>query len=122
MDRLMHVAWKTGKAGREIKINYNSGKWNPDPKKILLDAAKKSGKGWLFYGFSMHAAYHSVMLAVDNTDPSNVKIYFMDQFSQGFSNDVTNENFIEKFEPSYGYYHSYLWQIIPSAKTLIDLR
>jgi hypothetical protein len=79
--------------------------------------------GWYFFGFSLHAAYHSVILAVDKTDLANPRIYWMDQFSRGFSDDVSGKlpQKMKSFEPSYGFSPTKLWQMMPAADTLIEL-
>jgi hypothetical protein len=126
MDRIMETVRSRGKAGPEIKLTYSARTkmWDPDPQATVLSMTHPTISGWYFFGLSLHAAYHSVILAVDKTDPGNPQIYWMDQFSKGFTDNVTGKlpKKMKSFEPSYGFAASRLSQIIPAADTLIELR
>jgi hypothetical protein len=126
MDRIMETVRSRGKAGPEIKLTYSARTktWDPDPQATVLSMTHTTVSGWYFFGLSLHAAYHSVILAVDKTDPGNPQLYWMDQFSKGFTDNVTGKlpKKMKSFEPSYGFSPSKLWQIIPAADTLIELR
>jgi hypothetical protein len=126
MDRIMETVRSRGKAGPMIELNYNkkNKNWEPDPEKTILGKTHPTVAGWYFFGLSLHGAFHSVILAVDKTDPSNPQIYWMDQFSRGFANNVTGKlpEEMESFEPSYGFAPSKIWQIMPAADTLIALK
>lgn len=125
MDRIMETVRARGMAGPETRLVYRAAAntWQPDPEATVLGMTHSDISGWYFFGLSLHAAYHSVILAVDKTDPANPRIYWMDQFSRGFTNDVTGTLMDEmrSFRPGYGFSPSRLWQIIPAADTLITL-
>ncbi|HEX6940370.1 MAG TPA: DUF4157 domain-containing protein [Longimicrobiales bacterium] len=125
MDRIMEAVRARGLAGREVRLVYQraSDTWLPDPETTVLGMTHPDVAGWYFFGFSIHGAYHSVILAVDKTDPDNPRIYWMDQHSRGFTNDVTGRLMDEmrSFEPPYGFPPTRLWQLIPAADTLIVL-
>jgi hypothetical protein len=125
MDRIMETVRARGMAGPETRLVYQrvSNTWQPDPQATVLSMTHPSVAGWYFFGLSLHAAYHSVILAVDKTDPANPSIYWMDQFSRGFTNNVTGTlmNQMRRFRPGHGFAPSRLWQIIPAADTLITL-
>lgn len=125
MNRIMETVRARGMAGPETRLVHQaaSNTWQPDPEVTVLGMTHPSIAGWYFFGLSLHAAYHSVILAMDKTDPANPHIYWMDQHSHGFTNDVTGTLMDEMrlFHPSYGFASSRLWQIIPAAGTLISL-
>jgi hypothetical protein len=125
MNRIMETVRARGMAGPEVRLVYQatSDTWLPDPQATVLGMTQPSVAGWYFFGLSLHGAYHSVILAVDKTDPANPRIYWMDQNSRGFTNDVTDTLMDEmrSLPPDYGYAPSRLWQIIPAADTLIML-
>jgi len=125
MDRIVQTVRERGKAGPEIRLRYDrrGDTWVPDPEQTILDATD-SVAGWYFFGLSLHGAYHSVVLAVDKSTPSAPKIYWMDQFSKGFENEVTGSltDAMKRFRPPYGYAPSKVWQLLPAADTLIELR
>ena len=54
----------------------------------VLSLAKTKGC-WFAFGLSIMDGYHSVLLLVDQT-AANAKIYWLDQFSQGVTDDVTS--------------------------------
>ncbi len=127
MDRIMETVRARGMAGPETQLVYQaaSNTWRPDPEATVLGMTHPNIAGWYFFGLSLHAAYHSVILAVDKTDPASPRLYWMDQSSRGFTNDVTGTLMDKmrhpRFTPSYGFSPSRLWQIIPAADTLILL-
>lgn len=125
MDRIMETVRARGMAGPETQLVFQAASrtWQPDPEATILGMTHPSVAGWYFFGLSLHGAYHSVILAVDKSDPTNPHIYWMDQFSRGFNNDVTGTlmNTMRGFVPGYGFSPSRLWQIIPAADTLIIL-
>lgn len=126
MNRIMETVRARGMAGPETRLVYRAAAntWQPDPEATVLGMTHADISGWYFFGLALHAAYHSVILAVDKTDPANPRIYWMDQFSRGFTNDVTGALMDEmrRFRPGYGFSPSRLWQIIPAADTLITLQ
>lgn len=125
MDRIMETVRARGKAGPMTVLTYNSNTttWEPDPETTILGMTHPTIAGWYFFGFSVHGAYHSVILAVDKTDPGNPQIYWMDQFSRGFTKNVTGmlSDQMKALTPDYGFSPSKVWQIIPAADTLIEL-
>jgi len=125
MNRIMETLRARGMAGPETRLVHQgaSGTWQPDPEATVLGMTRPDVAGWYFFGLSLHAAYHSVILAVDRSDPADPRIYWMDQFSRGFDNDVTGSLMAQmrSFRPSYGFAPSRMWQIIPAADTLIIL-
>lgn len=125
MDRIMRTVRERGLAGPETLIRYRSASdsWEPDPQATVLGMTRNTA-GWYFFGFSIHGAYHSVILAVDKTDLAAPRLYWMDQFSTGFTNEVTNALPAEmrRFHPSYGFAVTRLWQIFPPSGLLIPLR
>ncbi|HEX3044522.1 MAG TPA: hypothetical protein VHY08_07190 [Bacillota bacterium] len=126
MNRIMSTLQARGKAGPPVEFRYvrRLDGWDPDPEQTILRMIDPSIAGWYFFGFSLHAAYHSVILAVDNTDTSSPKIFWMDQYSRGFVNDVTGtlQDTMKNYTPAYGYAPTKLWQIMPAADTIIELR
>jgi hypothetical protein len=54
--------------------------------------------GWYLFGLSIMDGYHSVLLTVDNRDPSVVRIYWMDQIYSGFDDvtDILDERITQK--------------------------
>ncbi len=139
MDRLMDTMRKRGKAGPMIEIKYygKSKSWKPAPEAMILSLTQADVPGWYFFGLSLHGAYHSVILVVDKTDPDNPQVYWMDQFTTGFGGQWTprlgayvNENNVTgvleakmaKVVPSYGFSESKIWQILPTADTLMEIR
>ena len=125
MNRIMETVQARGMAGPETLLTYNANAhtWQPDPQATLFSMTNQGVSGWYFFGLSLHAAWHSVILAVDRTDTANPRIYWMDQYSRGFSKDVTGVLVSEMSDwvPPYGFPPSRLWQLIPTADTLIIL-
>jgi hypothetical protein len=84
VDLIMETLQKKGLAGEGMQFRQKKGKWEPSVEKAILDKVPSNVPGWYFFGMSASGGYHSVMLAVDNTDQPP-KIYWMDQFSEGCS-------------------------------------
>jgi hypothetical protein len=124
MNRIMRTVRGRGLAGPETLIHYHraSDSWVPDPTATVLGMTQATA-GWYFFGFSIHGAYHSVILAVDKTDPASPRIYWMDQHSTGFTNEVTHSltDEMRDFVPGYGFAVTRLWQIFPPSGLLIAL-
>ncbi|MGZ8789068.1 MAG: eCIS core domain-containing protein [Thermoanaerobaculia bacterium] len=124
MDRIIRVLESRGKAGAGVTLTYSSKTktWTPDPETAVLGLTSGIA-GWYFFAVSLHGAYHSVLLAVDKVDLATPKIYWLDQFSRGFKDDVTGKLIgkMKKFEPSYGFSPTTIHQLIPAADTLIEL-
>lgn len=126
MDRIMETVRSRGKAGpmHTFTFGHASQSWTPDPEATLLGMTHPTIPGFYFFGFSVHGAYHSVILAVDKSDPNAPKIYWMDQFTKGFTKDVTGKLQAEmkNWKPSYGFAVSKVWQMLPASDTIIDLK
>lgn len=128
MDRIISVLQSRGKTGASVTLTYSSKtkRWTPEPETAVLSLTGDIA-GWYFFALSLHGAYHSVLLGVDKTDLAAPKIYWLDQFAQGFDQDVTtNEKLIAKmtekwFTPQYGFAPTTIHQLIPAAGTLIEL-
>lgn len=82
VDLIMQTLRKKGLAEEGMQFHQRKGKWEPSVEKAILDKVPQNVPGWYFFGMSASGGYHSVMLAVDNTDQPP-KIYWMDQFSEG---------------------------------------
>ncbi len=91
MNRIMETVRARGSAGPEMQLVYRRRRdtWEPDPEATVLGMIDPTVPGWYFFGLSLDAAYHSVILAVDNTDAAGPRIYWMDQHSRGFDDEVT---------------------------------
>lgn len=124
MTRIMETLEGQGKAGANVNIEYKARqkKWEPDPEQTVLSMVSTSLPGWYFFGLSLHGAYHSVMLAVDTTGGAP-QIYWMDQFSRGFTKNVTGKltNEMKDWKPSYGFATTRVWPILPTADTVIEI-
>lgn len=121
INRLMDTVQKDGKAGEKVKLQYKyKQNWEPEPEATVLGMTSKTA-GWYFFGFSLHDAYHSVILAVDKTDVEDIKLYWADQNASGLQ-DVTGQlkEQMLSFEPSYGYHHCYIWPLIPPSGTKVE--
>ena len=125
VTRIMETLKSKGKAGPKVVMRYQrrAKTWAPDPETTILGMTHATVAGWYFFGFSIHGAYHSVILAVDKTDIASPKIYWMDQHEKGFTKNVTGRLVAEmkSWKPSYGFANTKLWQMIPDADTLVRL-
>lgn len=84
VDLIMETLQKKGLAGEGMQFRQKKGKWEPSVEKAILDKVPQNVPGWYYFGMSASGGFHSVMLAVDNTDQPP-RIYWMDQFSEGCS-------------------------------------
>ncbi len=123
MIGIMETLRTRGRAGPPARLTYNGAtdRWTPDPETTILGMTSPSFRGWYFFGLSLHRAYHSVTLVVDKMDPSNPRIYWVDQFESGFTNEVTGhlQEELHRFEPPYGYRYSQLWKMLPPREMLV---
>jgi hypothetical protein len=121
----METLRTNGMAGNKITARYSSrkGVWEPAVEKIVLGMVDKNYLGWYFFGLSVSGGVHSVILVVDNSDGLTTKIYWMDQFSRGFTKNVTGklDKELKDWEPSYGYESTIVWPLIPSAETVVKI-
>lgn len=125
VTRIMETLKSKGKAGPKVVMKYQrrAKTWAPDPETTVLGMTHATVAGWYFFGFSIHGAYHSVILVVDKTEIASPKIYWMDQHEKGFTKNVTGRLVAEmkSWKPSYGFSDTKLWQMIPDADTLVRL-
>jgi|GEM_PF-4313533 len=82
VDLIMETLQKKGLAGEKMEFRHKKGQWEPSVEKAILDQVPSDVPGWYYFGMSASGGYHSVMLAVDNTNQPP-RIYWMDQFSEG---------------------------------------
>ncbi len=125
--RVLEAVESRGKAAPAVTLTYNAraGRWDPDPEATVLGVASEGAPGWYFFGVSLHRAWHSVALAVDRTDPAHPHMYWMDQgHGQPPVRDVTGRlsEEMRRFVPWYGFQPTKVWQLIPAADTLVELR
>ena len=65
-----------------------------------------------------------LLLVVDKTDPDHPQSYWMDQFSRGFTNNVTERlpDEVRGYRPLYKFAPTRLWQLILAAdREVVDL-
>ena len=121
VDLIMETMTKLGKAGEAVTVKYDTRKekWKPSPESVVLGMIKPDFQGWYFFGMSLSGGYHSVILAVDNSQGGEPQIYWMDQYSKGFKNNVTKtlQKEMKDFKPSYGYSDTRIWPLLPPNET-----
>ena len=126
VDRIMETLREHGHTGPKTLVRYNAktGKWTPRVEQAVRDMVQPEFLGWYFFGLSVSGGYHSVVLAVDNSE-GEIRIYWMDQYAKGFSKDVTGkvdqEMKSEWLHPSYGYTDSTVWQLLPDKDFAIEV-
>jgi hypothetical protein len=127
VDRIMETLREHSLAGEKVPIKYSLTKkvWDPTVEKTVLDMVSPDYPGWYFFGLSVSGGWHSVILAVDNSEGSP-KIYWMDQYSKGFTNEVTgklDQKMKESWlEPYYGFANSTVWSLIPTADAVVEVK
>jgi hypothetical protein len=127
VDRIMRTLMKHGLAGDEVLIKYSikNRAWIPCVEETVLNMVKPEFLGWYFFGLSVSGAFHSVILAVDNSDGGTPQIYWMDQYSKGFTKNVTGkldeEMKSDWLQPSYGFTDSRVWPLITTPDTVIEV-
>ncbi|GAA0712501.1 DUF4157 domain-containing protein [Dactylosporangium roseum] len=124
-DRIMETLRSRGLAGsvNQVRFDQRRGAWVPTVEKTVLNLVSADYPGWYFFGLSVSGAYHSVILAVDNADGGTPKIYWMDQFSKGFTKDVTGrlDAAIKEYRPGYGYADCKVWALLPTPDTVLPI-
>ena len=100
IEKAMKQLIRKGYALRPTVMNFfdrrnrTAGTLKPERLKTSIQAnvlAKAKTKGcWFAFGLSIMDGYHSVLLLVDRTGPDG-KIYWLDQFSGGITDDVTTD-------------------------------
>ena len=122
VDRVMRTMRSQGRAGDEMVMQYKrrEKKWEPDPETELLSKVSTDFPGWYFFGLSVSGAYHTVTLVVDTTGGTPV-VWWMDQFTRGFTKNVTGK-LSEKMQedwlkPSYGFATTRIWPILPPPES-----
>lgn len=129
MDLLMEALHQRGRAGPVFTIEYDkkSDTFLPDIEQYVLSQSPAATGGYYFFGLSIHAANHSIVLVVDTTTATDVQIYWLDQLPgyRGFnkSNNVTRrlEAHIRANPADYGFRECKLWKFLPASETLIEL-
>jgi hypothetical protein len=126
VERIMETMRARGRARPAITLRYDAemDAWEPDLRSTTLRLTRSACSGWYFFGLSLHDGFHAVLLAVDNTDQKNPRIYWMDQCSIGFEENISYmlPRKMLSYKPRYGYSQSKLWQLVPAADTLLDLQ
>lgn len=126
VDRVMRTLREHGRAGSEMVFKYQrrARTWAPDPETAVLGAVSTDLPGWYFFGLSISGADHTVTLAVDTTAGSPT-VYWMDQFTRGFTKDVTGSLVAEMkadwLRPSYGFTTTRIWPILPEPDTKVSI-
>lgn len=124
VDLILETMRKQGRAGEKISLKYDrtTKKWQPSLEDTVLSNVG-ADPGWYFFGLSVSGGYHSVILVVDTARSSGSRVYWMDQFSRGFTKDVTGrlDKELKEWKPSYGYAETRVWRILPTEKTVITL-
>jgi hypothetical protein len=127
VDRIMETLRQHSMAGEKVVVKYSLRlkAWEPSVEKTVLDMVSADYPGWYFFGLSVSGGYHSVILAVDNSD-GTPRIYWMDQYSKGFTKEVTGkldkEMKVDWLEPSYGFADSTVWPLIPTAGAVVEVK
>lgn len=124
VDRIMETVRAHSMAGEKVTVKYNSkkGTWVPSLEKTVLDMIRPEFLGWYFFGLSVSGGYHSVILAVDNSEGGAPQIYWMDQYAKGFTKNVTGklDKELKDWEPSYGYADTRVWPLIPTPEAVVE--
>ncbi|HEY7269445.1 MAG TPA: hypothetical protein VH951_06430, partial [Dehalococcoidia bacterium] len=127
VDRIMETLRQHSMAGDKKVIRYSQRRdaWEPSVEKTVLDMVSSEYPGWYFFGLSVSGGWHSVILAADNTE-GKPRIYWMDQFSKGFTNEVTGklDNKMKEIwlEPTYGFTDSTVWPLLPTADAVVEVK
>jgi hypothetical protein len=129
VDLIMETLRRSGKAGEKVVVRFRFNEktkkatWVPSVEKTVLEMIKPEFPGWYFFGLSLSGGYHSVILAVDNSDGRTAQIYWMDQYSRGFTKNVTGglEKEMADWKPDYGLTDSTLWPLLPTPETVIEV-
>ena len=126
VDRIMETLKQHSMAGEKVPIKYSFSKktWDPSVEHTVLGMVSSDHPGWYFFGLSVSGGWHSVILAVDNSE-GTPKIYWLDQNTKGFTKDVTgklDKKMKEKWlEPWYGFSNSTIWPLLPTADAVVDV-
>jgi len=127
VDRIMETLRANSLAGTATVCKYSPKlkAWVPDVEKTVFSMVSPVFLGWYFFGLSVSGAYHSVILAVDNSEGGTPQVYWMDQYSKGFSNNVTGKVLaamtVYWLQPSYGFADSKIWPLIPKPEAVVEV-
>ena len=127
IDRIMETLRANSLTGGKTLFKYNlrHKAWVPDIEKTLLDMLSPVFLGWYFFGLSVSGGYHSVILAVDNSEGSAPQIFWMDQYAKGFTKNVTGKLEAAMKEdwllPPYGFADSTIWPLIPKPEAVVEV-
>src|SRR5207249_3980401 len=91
VDRIMETLHAHSKTGERVTVKYRgrAERWTPGVEETVLRMVNPAYTGWYFIGMAVSGGYHSVILAVDNSMGGQPQIYWMDQYSKGFTKNVT---------------------------------
>jgi hypothetical protein len=125
VDRIMETVRSRGLAGPVTVVRYDQRRraWVPTVEKTILGLVSADYPGWYFFGLSVSGAYHSVIIAVDNSQGGPPQVFWLDQFTKGFTKNVTGrlDAAMREYEPSYGYAESKVWPLLPAPDTAIPV-
>jgi len=129
VDRIMETMRMHGKTGPEIVIKYSArvGRWVPKVEDAVLGMVKPEYPGWYFFGLSVSGGWHSVILAVDNSQGGPAQVYWMDQYARGFTaannktGRVDTHMKEEWLHPTYDFTDSRVWPLMPTPETVIPV-
>jgi hypothetical protein len=127
VDRIIETLRQHSMAGQKVLIKYSlrHKAWKPSVESTVLGMVSPDYPGWYFFGLSVSGGYHSVILVVDNSE-GTPRIYWMDQYSKGFTNEVTGkldkEMKVDWLEPSYGFTDSTVWPLIPTEGAVVEIK
>ena len=129
VDRIMETMRMHGKAGPEIVIKYSAraGKWVPKVEETVLGMVKPEFPGWYFFGLSVSGGWHSVILAVDNSQGGSPQVFWMDQYARGFTAANNKTGKVDAYmkedwlHPTYDFTDSRVWPLLPTPETVIPI-
>jgi hypothetical protein len=127
VDRIMETLRANSLAGTATVCKYSQKlkAWVPDVEKTVLSMVSPIFLGWYFFGLSVSGAYHSVILAVDNSEGGTPQVYWMDQYSKGFTNNVTGKVLaalkVDWLHPHYGFADTTIWPLIPKPEAAVEV-
>ena len=116
VDLIMETLRSKGKAGARVTTPYDQ------VEATVLRMANPKFPGWYVFGFSVAAGYHTVILVLDTTSGSP-QLFWMDQHTRGFTNDVTGclaDEIKSRFPRRYRRRMS-IWQLLPTPAVAVPV-